>query len=626
MKEKKEKTVNLNPHYNFTNTLLILAAYFVYIIFSYFLLVFCQLYTFKTLLDIYTSWPVLIFYLINLAACLVPNIIFQLNIKKYDGSEAHTNKLNKMLKFQTVYHSLVPTVLSFAFTFICQASCNYVLGLKSEDNDILTGVGGSFFIISILFYCLWVNKTEANLAWLPFEKKDMTFSSSTRKILEVVLGLLGITMLLMTANHVIEFVPEGKTIPYMYVTVLIPVALVGLVLCALDLSFTNKADTNQLKRILETMKKFAAKDYTQEDLPVLSREEFGLVCNNINDMKEETKKLLSEIAGSSSQTVEFSKKMGNDLSEMVDSVNQIDTTIKNIYTDVNSQVENVNETQKTVSSIQNALRNLDGNIESQAASVTQSSAAITEMVANIHSVFGILESNNKQVLALTEAAQAGQNDVKTAVESASLITQNSVFLQEAVNMIQNISSQTNLLAMNAAIEAAHAGEAGQGFAVVAEEIRKLADQSNKQAHAMKQHINSLSLDIKAVSDNTLKVQSAFENIYTTAEAVKNQEEVIVNAMKEQESGSGQVLEGIQAINTISVEVKDESNRILTNTEVIVDQMDKLQASSEKVRQGMGEIENVSVQISKNTNESMKSAEDCSASILNMQSHVEKFKI
>ena len=92
-------------------------------------------------------------------------------------------------------------------------------------------------------------------------------------------------MLLMTANHVIEFVPEGKTIPVMYGEVLIPVALFALAITAIDISLVTRADEKRLKTVLNSTKLVADKDYTEPDLVLQSREEFGLVFNNINNVK-----------------------------------------------------------------------------------------------------------------------------------------------------------------------------------------------------------------------------------------------------------------------------------------------------------------------------------------------------
>jgi len=147
-----------------------------------------------------------------------------------------------------------------------------------------------------------------------------------------------------------------------------------------------------------------------------------------------------------------------------------------------------------------------------AACVTQSSAAIEEMVSNIRSITQVLGKNTKSVLELQEASIDGKGGIN---ETAMLVSEISVKSQDLVEtsaVIKKISSQTNLLAMNAAIEAAHAGSDGQGFAVVAGEIRNLAENAGTQAASIAKVLKHIKSLIETAVGSSSSSNDRFEQI------------------------------------------------------------------------------------------------------------------
>ena len=282
-------------------------------------------------------------------------------------------------------------------------------------------------------------------------------------------------------------------------------------------------------------------------------------------------------------------ELSDDLERTEKSIENIDVNVTKVKDLAVEQSAGVEETHATVSNIVKGLEKLNQNIESQSASLTQSSAAIEQMVANIRSVTEILVQNSQSVAALEKSSLDGQQVVSAAVASAKEIISESAGLLEASSVIQNIASQTNLLAMNAAIEAAHAGEAGKGFAVVADEIRKLAEESNVQGKTITKRLKALENSINEIAENTQHIETQFQEIFDKTSAVKSQAAIIKNAMDEQSAGSGQVLTAIHQINEITEDVQNGSVEMFEGSKNIAQEMELLSDGIRNITSSMNEV-------------------------------------
>jgi len=246
---------------------------------------------------------------------------------------------------------------------------------------------------------------------------------------------------------------------------------------------------------------------------------------------------------------------------------------KAINTIVKSSAEKLEQNIEKISS-------LAGESTDVVQSVSVASSSIEQMVASIKSITEVLNINAKTVTNLHNSATDGQTDIAEIAKLIKTVTAHSDSLIDASATIEQIASQTNLLAMNAAIEAAHAGSYGLGFSVVADEIRKLAEHSSKEAKTISVSLKDIKLLIDQTEYSSQKAQSGFMNVVDFSDQVKDEGATIKNAVEEQNNGGRQLLNALSQIQRLTDIVNTDSKDLLTSSKMILTEISNLNKTVE----------------------------------------------
>jgi methyl-accepting chemotaxis protein len=341
--------------------------------------------------------------------------------------------------------------------------------------------------------------------------------------------------------------------------------------------------------MMRTLEEIAAEWDMTKRFEIYGKDETGRLAGFFNLTFEKMEKLLKDIKDQSAAMSDLGIALAANMNESAAAVNQIAAAIQNIKSRMLNQSASVTETTAAMEQITGNIGKLSGHVDRQTLSVSQSSSAVEEMLANIQSVTQTLVKNADNVRELMESSDAGRSGLREVAADIQEIARESEGLLEINAVMENIASQTNLLSMNAAIEAAHAGEAGKGFAVVADEIRKLAESSSEQSKTIGTVLKKIKGSIDTITYSTGKVLDKFEAIDNAVRIVSDQETNIRAAMEEQGAGSKQILDAIAALNGITGQVKGGSEEMLSGSRGVIRESKNLGIATEEITRGINEM-------------------------------------
>jgi methyl-accepting chemotaxis protein len=360
--------------------------------------------------------------------------------------------------------------------------------------------------------------------------------------------------------------------------------IIFLMLIISALAFTLKKSTSGLFDAvivqLENLSS-AKKDLTRR-ISICSVDEVGTIAGMVNSFCENMETGMRDIKAGQGNLSASGLRLEENAAGMASSLGHISEAVEQVRLKAGEQMQSVAESSTAVHQIAKSIESLDNSISTQAASMSQASAAVEEMIGNIASIGGVTEKMTVQFKTVGEAAAAGMAIQQESGGQIKQIVEQSQALQEANRIIATIAAQTNLLAMNAAIEAAHAGEAGRGFSVVADEIRKLAETSSGESQKISAELKQIVDTINRIVKNAKAAEQSFAQVSTRVDETGMLVQEVDNAIREQKDGAGQVMEALKVMNDVTSQVRTGSGEMSAGNESMLKEISALQDQAREI--------------------------------------------
>jgi len=382
-------------------------------------------------------------------------------------------------------------------------------------------------------------------------------------------------------------------------------------------------EVRALERALEEISTGEA-DLTSR-LTVSGRDEVAAVAEHFNRFVERLAVIVRNLKDSAEHGSGIREELTRAASEAHSSVVEIGANISSINDQMQRFEGQAGSTTTAMDEITASIHNLTNQAEEQASAVTQSSASVEQMIASINNVAEITAQRKTAVVRLLEIAQESGEQMQETANAFHALTGNIDRIQEMVGIIDEISSQTNLLSMNAAIEAAHAGEAGKGFAVVADEIGKLAAMTRENSEGIADLIQEIVETIQTTGTSVNATGESFDEINREIHQVANSIEEINSSTYELSAGGAQILKAMTALNEISNVVNENSGHMDEEATSVRDAMKTLSLISNEVLSGMQEIESGTQLMTETAQHVAALAEQLAAVNATIQSEVYRFR-
>lgn len=385
------------------------------------------------------------------------------------------------------------------------------------------------------------------------------------------------------------FAPVNENIPSFF-SILRYSILSAVILLAIVMFFSNmimRLVFSRFSKMNVVFREIANGNFTIKEK--ITKDEIGVITGFLNNTVEKIRSSISKICDSTVVMEKTAMTLSENSTQTVGVLKQVAGNIDEVKEKLESHNDSVVHTVSTVAEMISGIENVSTSIKTQTERVESTNNFIADMVLGIREVTNSAQKNIEAVKGFDQDMGKGKELVEKTVELANVMQEQSEGLLDAITVIQNTSSQTNLLAMNTAIEAAHAGEAGKGFAVVADEIRKLAEASAEQGANIVKVLQDLKEKIEYLNNIGPEMEISFDKIGKMMNFVYMQESSVIETMKEQYNKSEECLKAMNHINEVGSEMNIGSTEMLNEAYIVQKELKVLSELASNIMRAVQDV-------------------------------------
>lgn len=502
---------------------------------------------------------------------MIPSFSF---LRRLEASITSDNLLSDEFKAISFAKSMRAIAILTVIALFIMIMLPQITGLFFIDVNSTYAFFSRFVFDFLASATLWIAVSFLTLTFFSMKLERITEVSSIKKIylqkrkrisfgIIIFLGilqglLLTATTFLSIGSFFAETIitnPGAEDLKSLLITAAVSAVFLLIVINLYFRVFQNLQD-RKIGRIIKLLDTISTENRVNETVEILNFDEFDdlsenfcQILKNVQSGAFDFKLRTDQLQNSLKETRVILKKTASPLSKI--------NNLSFEAFEANAQIFSLAQSDKTVHHLTDIVSRMEKQIHSQEYSIDQTSSAIEQMSSSIAAIIQTIQTASQLADKLKNYSETGSRAIKEARLAIDEIKDASQSVSEILAVIQRIAAQTNLLSMNASIEAAHAGKSGTGFALVAQSVRTLADESTKSSKKIENYISEMDEQIQIAIQTIVSTTKIFSSIQKNINENTELIETIFNAMNEEESAAQDTATAIASVIAVGQGIKTQ---------------------------------------------------------------------